>query len=45
MYGAINEALIDLKSATRAGELLLEERGKFNEAGMEEGQALRIEVL
>jgi valyl-tRNA synthetase len=45
LHAAISEALIDLKSATRAGKILLEEPGKIDDARMEEDQALWIEVL
>jgi hypothetical protein len=41
---SLSEALIDLKSATRAGEILFEGRGKIDDSRMEEGQALRIEI-
>jgi valyl-tRNA synthetase len=44
MCEALNEALVDLKSATRAGEILLEKRGKFDEAHKEGEQALLIEI-
>ena len=40
----LSEALIDLKSATRAGEILLEGRGKIADAHMEEEQVLRLEI-
>jgi valyl-tRNA synthetase len=43
-HASLSEVLIDLKSATRAGELLFEERGKTDDSHTEEGQALRIEI-